>query len=180
MNLKHGLTLLPVVLLAACQPSLPTVAAGDAGPPQVHRLRVGVYVSGDGLRSPAFAFWDTALNDTCGSWADEHGVHRCFPTSTVPYNPRSYLDDACTQEVLLAQTGQEGTLQGVTLSLDNNYPLRLNRAGSPVAGTTYWTGTVGPAGCEVHPVPSGYGLYTLGADVTSTLETLEFQWMDAP
>ena len=179
MNLKHALTLLPVVLLAACQPStLPTVTAGDAAA-QVHRLRVGVYVSGDGVRVPLGMFWDTALNDNCESLSDEHGVHRCFPTSTVPYNPRSYLDDACTQEVLLARTGQEGTLQGVVLSLDNNYPMRLHRAGSPVAGTGYWNKGIF-AQCEVHPVPSGYGLYALGPDVTSTLETLEFHWVDAP
>ena len=192
---KLGFTLPVVLLLAACpgfppmEPVTPSpVTSGDAGvapdaglpPPVHHRLKVGAWVSGDGLILPAGGFFDPVLNLPCSRSSDVDGVGRCFPYENMSYFVRAYSDDTCTTEVLVVeQPLHEGSMQGVIMSPDNNYPLRLSAVGAPLSGSTFWTkSTSAVVGCTMQQTHPTQGLFAVGMDLTPTLEVLELRWLD--
>jgi hypothetical protein len=168
-----------MLFLAACSQPSPTpnveTHVSDAGTlqPVIHRLKVGKFVTSDGLVTQApfeNMYFDTAFNQPCWPGTDEAGRTRCFPN--VGYHPRAYLN-GCHDEVIVGPRGIENNLHG-TYKLS---AFKLTKVGTMNAAGTYWTinsnGDCLPTNTTLDEV-----LYNLGDDLTTTLETLDLQFID--
>lgn len=175
--------LILAILLSSCAQSTPVPYAHDpiimdagAVVPVTHRLKLGAYVTSDGLIGPApfeQSFYDTAFNSTCFPADDSAGQTRCFPN--VGYAPRAYKN-GCTEEVFVSHLNAEGELHGSYKQAGVGSGFRINKVGAMTNAGTYFQ----LPGCVAENTSIDEMIYAVGEDITPTLETLTIQYRDSP
>jgi hypothetical protein len=139
------------------------------------RLHVRYFVGADGSRE-FIGFLDTQRNEHCAfTWVGyraEDGTTRCLPQESLASLSESYFaDSSCTQPLPLALWSPETNCPGPAyiqkLVLDQCPMLvRLYEVGLEFAGSAYTI--IGSLGCRAATPPSGYVIYTVGAEVPAS------------
>lgn len=148
------------------QTASPNSDSGIAVQPvdMVHRLKAGMYRTGDGALLPANFTYDTALNMQCFPAVGDDDLTRCFPN--IGYVNRSFKDPGCTHELVVGDPGIQlsGTYRG------NRF--RITRVGVALTDTFFYTLSDSDA-CLAKLLVQGKVVYEAGEDISDTLETMD-------
>ena len=135
------------------------------------RLKSMYYAGADGSKYfPPNQWYDSQRGEKCVFIPGADQVQRCLPTIMVTIT--DYADAGCTQQLVRAYTGTGCTVPN-TVSIATPYiPGSCQSTGyvayqvGPLFAGTAYSGT--PSSCSKAAAPSGYALYSLGAEIPAS------------
>jgi hypothetical protein len=145
-----------------------------ADPQSGSRLKAIYYLGADGSKLQLAQWYDSQRGENCMFGMAADGNYRCLPSSAA-YPASLFADAGCTQPLVEAYSGPgcaaptsaraPSVSTGVSTGCAATPGSPVYQIGSLFTGTPY-SGT--PSSCNKATAPSGYALYSLGAEIPAS------------